>query len=336
MSDQSNNVFLVSTGSYVPETVLTNKDLEKRVDTSDEWIVSRTGIQERRIAGKDESTSDLGTKAALKAIEKSDIEASEIDLIIVATVTPDMFFPSTACFIQKNIGAHKAVAFDVSAACSGYLYALQIAKSMLSEGKFNNALVVGAEKLSNFINWEDRNTCVLFGDGAGASILRKSTPELGLGGGFFLADAMYTDGEQTNILMIPGGGSAMPITEKNASERLNTVKMEGREVYKHAVTRMKECAEEMLENAGVKVEEVDLVVAHQANRRIIEAIVERLGVPEEKTFYNLQNYGNTSAASIAIALDEALDQGKIQSGSKVLFVAFGAGLTWAGSLMQWS
>jgi len=329
-------VRITGTGRYLPERILTNAELEKMVDTNDEWITSRTGIKERRVAADDESTSDLAAKAALKALESAGLAVDEVELIVVATVTPDMFFPSTACFAQQKIGATNAVAFDISAACSGFLFALQIARNLVEHGAYRNALVIGAEKLSSLVNWKDRNTCVLFGDGAGAAVLQREGDLPRPKGGRVLSEVLRSDAEQTGILLVPGGGSACPITAENADERLNSVKMEGREVYKHAVTRMKECALEVLEAADVTIEEVALVIAHQANRRIIDAITDRLGVPEERCFLNVQHYGNTSAASVAIALDEALEQGRIKPGDKILFVAFGAGLTWAGSLMEWA
>jgi 3-oxoacyl-[acyl-carrier-protein] synthase-3 len=324
-------VTVAGTGSYLPEKVLTNGDLAKLVDTSDEWITSRTGIKERRIAAADEATSDLGTKAALAAMEDAGVSAEDIDLIVVATVSPDMFFPSTACFIQKKIGAKNAVCFDVSAACSGFLYAMQICRHFINGGNRKTALVIGAEKLSGMTNWEDRNTCVLFGDGAGAAILREDPDATR----HIISSSLNSDGNQTDILTVPGGGSACPITPANAAQKLNTIAMQGREVYKHAVTAMRRAAEDALEKAGYTADQLDMIIPHQANLRIIEAVTDRLGISKDKTFINLEKYGNTSAAAVAIALDEANKTGAIKSGDLVLMVAFGSGLTWASTLLRW-
>jgi len=327
----SKGVTIAGTGSYLPEKILTNEDLSKIVDTSDEWIVTRTGIKERRIAADDEFTSHLGSKAALKALEQADIAAEDVELIIVATITPDTLTPATACYVQQQIGANKAVAFDISAACSGFLYAMKLAKRLIESGAFANALIIGAEKLSAFVNWEDRTTCVLFGDGAGAAVLRASEE----GEGRILSTDIGTDGAQTHLLNIPGGGSACPITIQNADERLATLAMLGKEVFKHAVTRMKNSANTVIERAGLNAEDIALVIPHQANLRIIDAIASRLDVANEKVFVNLHKYGNTSAAAIAIALDEANRNGSIQKGDKIVMVAFGAGLTWAAAAIEW-
>lgn len=325
------SVCIAGTGSYLPEKVMTNADLEKIVDTDDEWIVTRTGIRERRIAAEGEFTSHMAAKAGEKALEQSGIEASEVELIIVATITPDTLTPATACYVQQHIGAQGAVAFDISAACSGFLYAMKIAKRLISDGAFNNALIIGAEKLSSFINWEDRTTCVLFGDGAGAAVLKKA----GEGEGEILATEMGTDGRQTHLLNIPGGGSACPITTENADQRLATLAMLGKEVFKHAVTRMKQSAEKVIERSNLKPEDIALVVPHQANLRIIDAIADRLAVPKDRVFTNLQHYGNTSAAAVAIALDEANRSGAIKKGEHAVLVVFGAGLTWAAAAVRW-
>ena len=326
---------IAGTGSYVPEKVMTNADLEKIVDTTDEWIVSRTGIRERRMAAADEATSHLATKAALKAMEQAGVIAGEIDLIIVATISPDTFFPSTACYVQQNLGAVNAVAFDISAACSGFLYAIQIARNFINNGTRSVALIIGAEKLSGMINWKDRNTCVLFGDGAGAAIVRRVTDEDAPDHSTVLSTVLGSDGRLTDILSVPGGGSALPITPANAAECLNTIHMQGREVYKHAVIKMCESCELAIARAGLKPGDIDLVIPHQANVRIIEAILSRLGLPLSKAFLNLEKYGNTSAAAIAIALDEANRTGAIKKGDHILLVAFGAGLTWASSVVKW-
>lgn len=334
MSDDTSSqhqVCIAGTGSYLPEKVLTNADLEKIVETSDEWIFSRTGIRERRIAAADEFTSHMAAKAGAKALEQAGISADQVELIIVATITPDTLTPATACYVQQHLGAFGAVAFDISAACSGFLYAMKLAKRLISDGAFSNALIIGAEKLSTFINWEDRNTCVLFGDGAGAAVLRRAAP----GEGSILATEMGTDGRLCHLIQIPGGGSALPITAENIGQHLASLTMMGKEVFKHAVNRMKESAEKVIERAGLKPEDIALVVPHQANLRIIDAIAERLSVPTERVFVNLQKYGNTSAAAVAIALDEANRSGAIKRGEHVVMVVFGAGLTWAAAAVRW-
>lgn len=324
---------IIGTGSYMPERTLTNHDLEKIVDTSDEWIFTRTGIRERRIAADDEATSDMASAAARNALEMAGVRPEDLDLIIVATVTPDMFFPSTACMVQKKIGAKNAVCFDISAACSGFLYALQTARHYLNGGPRVTALVIGAEKLSSLINWKDRNTCVLFGDGAGAVVVRADASEKAPGR--VLSSVMGSDGTLSDLLKVPGGAAAQPITPENVLSRPNTIHMEGRETFKHAVTRMCQASEEALKKAGLTAQDVALVIPHQANARIISAIADRLGVPEEKTFINLDKYGNTSAATIPVALDEANRSGRIKRGDVILLVAFGGGFTWASSVIIW-
>ena len=323
-------VSIIGTGSYVPERVLTNADLEKMVETNDEWIVTRTGIRERRIAADDESNSDLAAKAALAAMENAGITADEIDLILVATITPDMFFPSTACFVQTKIGAKNAACFDVSAACSGFLYALEIAQQFITSHTYDTILVIGAEKLSSIVDWTDRNTCVLFGDGAGAAILRHRG-----GGHGVISTFMGSDGGLSDILYIPGGGSKFPINKDNADQRLNCIKMNGKETYKHAVTSMLEATQRVLADANLKPEDLACIIPHQANLRIIEAIAHRLKIPMDRFMINLDRYGNTSAAAVAIALDEANRTGRMQVGDYVLLVVFGGGLTWASSVIQW-
>jgi 3-oxoacyl-[acyl-carrier-protein] synthase-3 len=323
-------VSIIGTGSYVPEKVLTNADLEKMVDTSDEWIVTRTGIRERRIAGPDEYTSDMATKAARAAIDQAGITAEEIDLIIIATVTPDMFFPSTACFVQKNLGAKRAACFDVSAACSGFVYGLEIAQQFITSHTYNTVLVIGADKLSSLIDWTDRNTCVLFGDGAGAAILRSRAGSHGV-----ITTYMGSDGDLSDILCMPGGGSRFPTTKENLDQKLNTIKMTGKEVYKHAVTSMFNAAQTAMEQSGLKIEDLACIIPHQANMRIIEAIAHRMHLPLDRFFTNLERYGNTSAAAVAIALDEANRTGRMKVGDYVLLIVFGGGLTWASSVIQW-
>jgi 3-oxoacyl-[acyl-carrier-protein] synthase-3 len=323
-------VSIIGTGSYVPERILTNRDLEKIVETSDEWIRSRTGIGERRIAAPEEATSDMATNAALAAMSQAGVSAEQIDLIIVATVTPDMFFPATACWVQKKLGALRAACFDVSAACSGFIYAMEIAQQFISNHVYNTVLIIGADKLSSIVDWSDRNTCVLFGDGAGAAILRNRGASHGV-----IATHMGSDGEFTDILFMPGGGSRCPITSANVDQKLNTIKMLGKETYKQAVTAMSDAADRALESAGLKYEDIACVIPHQANMRIIEAIAHRMGLPVEKFYVNLEKYGNTSAAAVAIALDEAHRNGRFKIGDYVLLVVFGGGLTWASSVIQW-
>lgn len=326
------SITIAGTGSYVPEKILTNDDLAQMVDTSDEWITTRTGIKERRIASDGEATSDLATHAARKALEQAGVSAEEVDLIIVATISPDTYFPATACYVQKKLAAKNAVCFDLSAACSGFLYAMTLARLFLSTRSCETALIVGAEKLSSMVNWEDRNTCVLFGDGAGAAVLKRNTGTESRG---VLSTYMGSDGTQTDILVVPGGGSACPITPENAEQRLNTISMMGRDVYRYAVTAMRNACDRVLEDAGLKPADIDMVIPHQANLRIIESIREKLNVPPEKMFVNLHKYGNTSAAAVAIALDEANRTGAIKRGDNIILVAFGAGLTWAAAAIHW-
>ncbi len=323
-------VSIIGTGSYVPERVLSNADLEKLVETSDEWITTRTGIKERRIAGDAEFTSDLATNAAKAALENSGISPTEIDLIIVATITPDKFMPSTACMVQTKIGATNAACFDISAACSGFLYAIEIAQQFITSHTYNTILVIGADKLSSIIDWKDRNTCVLFGDGAGAAILRHRAHGHGV-----IATRMGSNGALADLLQVPGGGSACPITSENADQRLNTIRMEGRETFKHAVTNMVESARQVLDDAGLDATDLACVIPHQANLRIISAVAERLDVPLDRIMVNLDRFGNTSAAAVAIALDEANRTGRMKVGDYVLLVVFGGGMTWASSVIQW-
>jgi 3-oxoacyl-[acyl-carrier-protein] synthase III len=323
-------VSIIGTGSYVPERILTNRELEKIVETSDEWIRTRTGIGERRIAAPEEATSDMATNAALAAMSQARVSAEQIDLIIVATVTPDMFFPATACWVQKKLGAIRAACFDVSAACSGFIYAMEIAQQFISNHVYNTVLIIGADKLSSIVDWSDRNTCVLFGDGAGAAILRNRGASHGV-----IATHMGSDGEFTDILFMPGGGSRCPITSANVDQKLNTIKMLGKETYKQAVTAMSDAADRALESAGLKYEDIACVIPHQANMRIIEAIAHRMSLPVDKFYVNLEKYGNTSAAAVAIALDEAHRNGRFKIGDYILLVVFGGGLTWASSVIQW-
>src|SRR5213596_2185288 len=323
-------VSIIGTGSYAPDKILTNEDLSHIVDTSDEWITTRTGIKERRIASKEETTSDMASKAALKAIDQAKISPKEIDLVLVATDTPDMLFPATACFVQKKIGATNAACLDISAACAGFLFGLEIAQQFITSHTHDTVLVIGAEKLTSITNWTDRNTCVLFGDGAGAAILRHRGSAHGVISTHIGSDAQYTD-----ILFMPGGGSRCPITRENVDLNLQTIHMTGKEVYKQAVTAMLSAAKKALEQAGLTIQDIACVIPHQANVRIIEAIADRLGISRDKMFVNLDRYGNTSAAAVAIALDEANRSGRIKPGDYVLLIVFGGGLTWASTVIEW-
>ncbi|MEY2562930.1 MAG: 3-oxoacyl-[acyl-carrier-protein] synthase [Verrucomicrobiota bacterium] len=323
-------VSIIGTGSYVPEKILSNADLMAMVDTSDEWITTRTGIKERRIAGKDEHTSDMAAKAALAAIEQAKIDPKEIDLILLATATPDMMFPATACLVQTKIGATKAACLDVSAACAGFLFAIEIAQQFITSHTYETVLVIGAEKLSTITNWTDRNTCVLFGDGAGAAVLRHRGGTHGV-----IATHVGSDGAYADILFMPGGGSRTPITAENADQHLQTIHMSGKDVYKQAVIAMMAAAKTVLDQAGLTIDDIACVIPHQANVRIIEAIADRLKIPIDRFFVNLDRYGNTSAAAVAIALDEANRAGRIKAGDYVLMIVFGGGLTWASTVIEW-
>ncbi|MEW6305053.1 MAG: beta-ketoacyl-ACP synthase III [Verrucomicrobiota bacterium] len=321
---------ITSVGAYVPEKIVTNHDLEKIVETTDEWITSRTGIRERRIAGAHEFTSDLGANAALKAMERAGVAAHQIDLIIVATITPDMLFPSTACLVQQKIGATKAAAFDVEAACSGFIYALEIGQQFIMSRTYDTVLVIGAEKISSIIDWSDRNTCVLFGDGAGAVILQNRPQAHGL-----LTACMGADGRKGELLCMPAGGSRLPATKETVDRRLHFLRMDGKETYKNAVTAMYTAAQDALKRCDISIEDIKCIIPHQANQRIIDAVSSRLGAKPEQLFVNLHKYGNTSAASVAIALDEVVQTGRIQRGDLILLMAFGAGLTWGAAVIEW-
>ncbi len=321
---------ILGTGSYLPEYIMTNAKLESMVDTTDEWIRTRTGIRERRIAAAHETTSDMAAAAAAAALKNASISAEEVSMIICATVTPDMFFPSTACFVQSKIGALHAVCFDVSAACSGFLYAMEIARQFIASGQQKIILVLGADKLSTIVNWKDRNTCVLFGDGAGAALLGHRE-----GSGGILATSMGSNGSLANILYTPGGGSAAPTTSENVDQKLATIHMNGRETYKHAVKAMVDSSEKVLAQAGLTINDITCIIPHQANLRIIEAIADRLHVPLNLFHLNLDRYGNTSAAAVAIALHEAAQTKNFRPGDLILLVVFGGGLTWAASIVQW-
>jgi 3-oxoacyl-[acyl-carrier-protein] synthase-3 len=327
---QGRSCSITGVGSYVPVKILTNADLEKMVETSDEWITSRTGIKERRIAAANEFTSDLAAKAAERAMKMAGVTAEQIDLIIVATITPDMPFPATACLVQHKLGAKRAAAFDLEAACSGFIYGLEVAQQFIMSHTYDTVLVIGAEKLSSIVDWTDRNTCVLFGDGAGAAILQNRENSHGS-----LTAVMGADGESADLLFMPGGGSRCPATKDSVDARLHYLRMEGKETFKSAVQAMCSAAQEVLQRCELDISQIKCVIPHQANRRIIDVVGERLGAKPEQLFVNLHRYGNTSAASVAIALDEAVAAGKIQRGDLVLMVVFGAGLTWGAAIIEW-
>lgn len=330
MSKSLRSVGIIGTGSSLPEKVITNHDLEKIVDTSHDWIVSRTGIHNRRIADDNTATSDLATEAAKKALEAANIKAEQLDLIIVATVTPDMSFPSTACIVQSNLGAKNAAAFDLEAACSGFLYGVSIGDQFIKTGLYNHVLVIGAETLSKIMNWNDRNTCVLFGDGAGAVVLGPTEEGKGI-----LSTHLGADGEGGKFLTLPAGGSRMPATVETVEQNLHYIKMDGSEVFKFAVRAMASAAKKALSLCELDVNDIDYLVPHQANTRIIGASAKRLKLPLEKVYVNLDKYGNMSAASIPVALDEAVRKGKIKENDNVVLVGFGGGLTWGSCVIKW-
>ncbi|ETT63171.1 MULTISPECIES: beta-ketoacyl-ACP synthase III [Paenibacillus] len=323
-------VGIIGTGKYVPERILTNSDLEKIVETNDEWIVSRTGIRERHIAAPEQATSDLAYEAALKALESAGMKAEELDLIIVATVTPDSAFPSTACILQDKLGAKNAAAFDLSAACSGFVYSLATATGFIQNGMYNNALVIGADTLSRITDYTDRNTCVLFGDGAGAVIVGE-VPE---GRGFQSFD-LGAEGSGGSLLNLEAGGSRLPASQQTVEDKKHFIYMNGREVFKFAVRVMGSATERVLTKAGLSKENIDLFVPHQANIRIIQSAMQRLDLPPEKVVVNVDKYANTSAASIPLALVEAAEEGRMKAGDAVLMVGFGGGLTWGASVLIW-
>ncbi|CCB88699.1 beta-ketoacyl-ACP synthase III [Simkania negevensis] len=317
---------IVGLGSYLPEKVLSNQDLEKMVDTSDEWITTRTGMKERRIARKDESTSDMGYEAALKAVEASKIDPKEIDLILFATHTPDYFFPSTACILQGRLGATHAAALDVQAACTGFIYVLSMAKAYVETGMYKTILVVAADKLSSIVDYTDRNTCVLFGDGASACVVKDAKE------GFTIESVtLGADGEQSELIKLPAGGSKCPSTQETVSQGLHYLQMEGKEVFKHAVRRMESAVKTCLEKTGLEQQGISWLVPHQANIRIIESLAKRFEVPKERVFLTIHKYGNTSASSVGIAFDELIREKDVKRGEHIVLFAFGAGLTWGAA-----
>lgn len=323
------NAGIIGMGHSYPEGLLTNADLEKIVDTNDEWITTRTGIKQRHKAAKDEYTSQFAVKAANQALERAGINAKDIDIIVCATTTPDQILPSTGCIIQAEIGADNAAAFDVVAACSGFLYGLTTVESMIRTGQINNALVIGAEVLTKYVDYTDRGTCVIFGDGAGAAVLSAVPSDKGI-----LATKIRSDGRYLEQLYSPGGGTRMPVTHQTIDDGQHFFKMKGNELFKVAVRSMAEISAEMLAKAGYTIDDVKIVIPHQANQRITDAVASRLGVGEDKVYSNIAQHGNTSAASIPIALDECIESGKIEEGDLVLLTAFGGGVTWGGTLIR--
>lgn len=321
---------IAGTGSYVPERVVTNADFEKIVDTSDAWIVERTGIRERRFAAENEFTSDMATAAARKAIKNAGITAEDVDLIIVASVSPDNIFPSTAARVQNNLGAVNAIGFDLESACAGLIYGIEVGKRFIATG-FKNILVIGAEKLSGMVDMQDRNTCILFGDGAGAVILQRANQ----GTGRILATELGLDGSRAEMLQVPAGGCRLRPTHEVLDARQHYMAMRGKETFRYAVTYMVDCARKVFEKANCLVEKLTLAIPHQANLRIIKAAAERLGLRDDQVFLNVAKYGNTSSASVGIALDEAVTSGKIHRGDIVLLVAFGSGFSWGAVLLEW-
>jgi 3-oxoacyl-[acyl-carrier-protein] synthase-3 len=323
-------VTIVGTGSAVPDRVLTNSDLEKIVETSDEWITERTGIKERRIADEKTATSDLAVESAEKALKDANINAEDLDAIIVATSSPDMLFPSTACLVQHRLGAKKVLAYDLLAACSGFVYGLETVKGLVSSGIYKKVLLIGAETLSKITDYTDRTTCVILADGAGACVVTESDDESEI-----LSTYMGSDGSLGDLISLPGGGSRRPASHQTVDNRQHYIRMNGNELFRHAVRAMGSAAEKALEKAGLQGKDINLFIPHQANLRIIKATMERLGIPMEKVYVNIDRFGNTSAASIAICLDEAKRNGKLKKGDLILLDAFGGGLTWGSVVLRW-
>ncbi len=324
--------YVKGTGRYVPERVLTNKELETMVDTSDEWITQRTGIRERRIVADDESTSDLAYRAAQMALERAELAPEDLDAIVMGTVSPDTYCPAGAVYVQAKLGAKNACAFDISAACTGFVYGVTIGTSFIKSGLYENVLVIGAEVLSRMVDFTDRNTCILFGDGAGAAVLSRAEDG---NESRVLDHYLRTDGEGADLIIMPGGGAQKPPSADTLEQRLHFLTMQGREVFKFATRSMLELLERAFERNNVKLEDIDLIVPHQVNYRIIEAVLRKIAIPEDRLYLNLDRYGNTSAASVPMALHEAIEEGKLQRGNLVLLVAFGAGLTWGFNLIRW-
>ncbi|NGX50452.1 MAG: 3-oxoacyl-[acyl-carrier-protein] synthase 3 [Chlamydiae bacterium] len=319
---------IIGLGSYLPKRVLSNADLEKMVETSDEWIISRTGMRERRLAADDEFTSDMGYEAAKRAIEDAGIEAESIDLILFATITPDYIFPSSACLIQKRLGATNAAAMDLQAACTGYLYGLSIAKAYIESGLYKTVLLIAAEKLSSIVDYEDRDTCILFGDGASACIVGSGKV------GYAIENvSLGADGDQAKLITLPAGGSKRPASPETVDEGLHFLRMEGKEVFKHAVRRMESAVKECLAATGLREEGISWMVPHQANIRIIESLAKRFNIDRERVYLTIHKYGNTSASSVGIAFDELVREKDIEQGEHIVLFAFGAGLTWGAAAL---
>jgi 3-oxoacyl-[acyl-carrier-protein] synthase-3 len=321
---------IIATGAYVPPKVLTNFDLEKMVETTDEWILSRSGIRERRIVEKNVSTSDLGAQAALRALNAAGLSPGDLDYIITGTNSPDMFFPCTGCFIQAKIGAKKAAAFDVSAGCTSFIHTLSLADKFIKENPSRKVMALGAEIMSKVADWTDRGTCVLFGDGAGAVILAGEEGERGV-----LSTHLHSDGSLWELLYLPGGGSANPSSHETVDKRLHYIKMAGNQLFKVAVRALAEVSQEALQFNGLKSEDIDIMIPHQANTRIIEAAAKMINFPMEKVFLNIDKYGNTSSATIPIAMDEAQREGKVKAGDLMLLCSFGTGVTWGSAVIRW-
>lgn len=325
------SVGIVGIGSYVPENIMTNKNFEEFLDTSDEWIIARTGIRQRHIAPEDMSVSDLCYQAGLKALADARIAPEEVELVIVATVTPDYAFPATACLVADRLGAKNAAAFDLEAGCSGFIYGVATGSQFVAAGLYKTVLVIGGETLSKILNWSDRSTCILFGDGAGAAVLRPVKEGYG-----FLGFELGSDGSGGHLLSLPAGGSKCPASPETVEKKLHTLQMEGKEVFKFAVRVMGDASVRVLEKAGLAQGEIDLLVPHQANIRIVDAAVKRLGISRDKVVINLERYGNMSAASIPVALDEAAKTGRIKEGDNIVMVGFGTGLTWGACVLKWT
>jgi 3-oxoacyl-[acyl-carrier-protein] synthase-3 len=326
----SASAVIAGTGMSVPSTVVTNRDLERLVDTTDEWITTRTGIKERRIAGPTDSLSQYSIEAAQRALQAAQVDPADVDMVILATVTPDMPIPATACTIQHALGCKRAAAFDISAGCSGFLYAQSVAKQFLINERLGHVVVIGAELLSKYVDWGDRATCVIFADGAGAVVMERGQTPRGV-----LASALHSDGSLVDYICLPGGGVLHPPSQAMIDQRLHYIRMRGNETFKMAVRSLEEVCREVLSAAGLTPSDVDWFVPHQANQRIIDAVGSRMGIPAERCYVNIERYGNTSSASIPIALDEAVRGGRIQRGQVVLMAAFGAGLTWGASVLRW-
>lgn len=323
-------VGIIGLGSYLPEKVLTNEDLEKMVDTSDEWITTRTGIKERRIADENTAASDMAKEASEEALKSAGLKPEEVDLIIIATITPDMPLPSTACLLQKKLGASKAVCFDISAACAGFIYAIATAEAFIKSGLYKNALVIGSEKMSTLADWKDRNTCILFGDGAGAVVLAPVKE------GGILSVYLGSDGTQADLLKVPAGGSKMPASKETVEQRLHYIKMSGSELFKHAVRIMADAGDRAASAVNFGCDDIDWVIPHQANIRILNAVAKRMKLGPEKIYLNIEKCGNMSSASTAVALVDAAKEGKIKKGNVVVLDAFGAGLVWGAIVIEWS